>query len=761
MGEQMEGGGAVGRSSRARPQISDTSLTARPAVGGQLTLMAVAAIPPRWALGAWPPRSACRACLRDKESLVARSPGLTSELERARLILLGCYTKMASVSARLGATDPKLDQAENSQLESSNALGDIDASIAEQENENVQQLLAVSQQLGLLSDSLAAKDTKLERAEVALTGSNQQVSDLNARLAAAEHDMSSRIRMVEAKDVQIHELIVQVQLDLEARKQENASLYASLAAKDADQAVKDTDLVTIQTVLGQRNAQLEDIYASLACKACDMKAVHESLTAADSQLRGVRAKLEARDGELEELRATAADAIDSLSQQVESNKEHCCFVRATSRDLQGLVGGTAGKGGQELMKEVGTLSAVKVAIAVRPLLKHEEGCQDIVTVKSPSSITLPKKAVGANTDALEKFEFDRVLKIKDDACSKQVFSLVVPVVERFTQGFNATVLAYGQTGSGKTYTMGTSCTEKDFLAKEPRGVVLFSYVEAASQAYDIQLKLQYVEIYNNEILDLLVDPSKTATRLDIRERNRGEVYVDGAVEVVASSNKEVAALINKGNSRRSVAAHKMNSESSRSHAILTLTMEQRAKPDAAKLLPKELLVLRAKLHLVDLAGSERVKDTQATGNRFNEGVNINKGLLALGNVINALTEGKTRTHVPYRDSKLTRLLADSLGGNSETLFIACVSPADTNHEQTLNTLRYASRARAIKNRLRQNNELTEELEFLRGLVKTQEAEIAELKEQCGGLFGETTGQATVRRKSGVTKGADTNAVLVI
>ncbi|GAX81091.1 hypothetical protein CEUSTIGMA_g8525.t1 [Chlamydomonas eustigma] len=401
--------------------------------------------------------------------------------------------------------------------------------------------------------------------------------------------------------------------------------------------------------------------------------------------------------------------------------------------------GGGGKNGSSSIQPINSESSVKVVTVVRPLMDHEKGCEDIVKILPPGKIELPKKQNGSGTEDKYPFEFDRVVRVTSPEVSKELYAaLVLPVVERFCQGFNATVLAYGQTGSGKTYTMGTSCNSKDVLAPDPTGVVprslkvLFSYIQIASQSYDITLKAQYVEIYNENVLDLLsteTSGKNGTSKLDIRERPDGDVYVEGACEINVKSREEVARILDQGNTKRSTAAHKMNSESSRSHAIVTLTMEQRAKISSAQKIPADLRFLRSKLNLVDLAGSERVKDTGASGDRFSEGVSINKGLMELGNVINALTEGKKRSHVPYRNSKLTRLLQDSLGGNSETLFVACVSPADKNHEQTLNTLRYASRARAIRNNLRLNNKLSpeEELEYLRTLVQQLQSENDQLK----------------------------------
>lgn len=437
-------------------------------------------------------------------------------------------------------------------------------------------------------------------------------------------------------------------------------------------------------------------------------------------------------------------------------------------------GGALGDGTESVPSD----TAVKVAVAVRPLMDLERGCNDIVTIAPPGRITLPKKPDGSGTEDSYPFDFEKVIRINNLSASKELFgALVLPVVERFCQGFNATVAAYGQTGSGKTYTMGTSLSLQDFLAPDPVGVVprvlavLFSYIGAAAKTYDISLKVTYVEIYNEQVADLLSDegvlmgggggggalhpqvkvvrpmtgaaaekkPEKsglsvrmpTAGKLEIRENADGDVYVEGAKAVQVFSREDVAKVLDKGNAHRSTASHKMNAESSRSHAIVTISMEQRVKIQFSNSVPTDVRFLRSKLHLVDLAGSERAKETGATGDRFAEGVNINKGLLELGNVINALTEGKSRKHVPYRNSKLTRLLQDSLGGNSETLFIACISPADRNHDHTLNTLRYASRARAIRNNLRLNNKLSpeEEIEYLKGVIEHLQMENGNLKEK--------------------------------
>jgi len=253
----------------------------------------------------------------------------------------------------------------------------------------------------------------------------------------------------------------------------------------------------------------------------------------------------------------------------------------------------------------------------------------------------------------------------------------------------------------------------------------------------------------------------------IREGPKGAIMLDGATEVRVTSQEEVIALLARGNERRATAGHRLSEASSRSHAVLTLTLEQRARPGGrAAEVPTELRYLRSKLSLVDLAGSERAKQTGTTGQRFQEGVSINSGLLALGNVINALSEQQrgggggrhrsnlggggpaaaaaaaaARRHIPYRDSKLTRLLQDGLGGNSETLFVACVSPADSSFEHTVGTLRYAARANLISNNLQLNNAMTpeEEVAFLRAALEAAQAEVALLKAEVGALRAEKGG----------------------
>lgn len=371
-------------------------------------------------------------------------------------------------------------------------------------------------------------------------------------------------------------------------------------------------------------------------------------------------------------------------------------------------GGVGGGGG-------GEDCCVKVAVHVRPLIGDEklQGCKDCVTVVQGK----PQVQIGTHS-----FTFDHVYGSTGSPASSMFEECVAPLVDGLFQGYNATVLAYGQTGSGKTYTMGTAFKEGGQTGIIPQVMgALFNQIEKLKNQTEFQLHVSFIEIHKEEVRDLL--DSSLSTKSDIsnagkvnipgkppiqiRESSNGVITLAGSTEVEVRSFKEMAVCLEQGSLCRATGSTNMNNQSSRSHAIFTITLEQMRKLNPG--IPGESNLsesmneeyLSAKLHLVDLAGSERAKRTGSDGMRFKEGVHINKGLLALGNVISALGDEKKRkegVHVPYRDSKLTRLLQDSLGGNSRTVMIACISPADINAEETLNTLKYANRARNIQNK---------------------------------------------------------------
>ncbi|XP_009623113.1 kinesin-like protein KIN-4A isoform X3 [Nicotiana tomentosiformis] len=357
---------------------------------------------------------------------------------------------------------------------------------------------------------------------------------------------------------------------------------------------------------------------------------------------------------------------------------------------------------------------VKVAVHIRPLIGDEklQGCKDCVSVV-PNK---PQVQIGTHS-----FTFDHVYGSTASPSASMYEECVAPLVDGLFQGYNATVLAYGQTGSGKTYTMGTGFKDGFQTGLIPQVMnSLFNKVEALKHQAEFQLHVSFIEIHKEEVRDLLdaisVNRSETTNGhngkvaipgkppIQIRESSNGVITLAGSTERSVKTLKEMADCLEQGSLSRATGSTNMNNQSSRSHAIFTITVEQMRKTGSNDGHSNECMTeeyLCAKLHLVDLAGSERAKRTGSNGLRFKEGVHINKGLLALGNVISALGDEKKRkegVHVPYRDSKLTRLLQDSLGGNSRTVMIACISPADINAEETLNTLKYANRARNIQNK---------------------------------------------------------------
>lgn len=360
---------------------------------------------------------------------------------------------------------------------------------------------------------------------------------------------------------------------------------------------------------------------------------------------------------------------------------------------------------------------VRVAARVRPLLPREK------VANSCSCVTVHKSKGQVVVGTRRTFAFDTVFDT--DSTQQEVYdSCVASLLTGCLQGYNATILAYGQTGSGKTHTMGTGqSAELLESTQEEEGITpkvirnSFEYFESCRNEINFKASCSYLELYNEEIRDLL-QPNAPKHLINIRENADGVIQIAGIHAEECSSAEDMLRCLNDGSVQRTTGATLMNEQSSRSHSIFTIIVEQRRRTPGADceidLLGNntastsgsvesdrtvELSYRTAKFHLVDLAGSERAKRTGAVGSRFKESVSINTGLLALGNVISALGDpAKRGCHVPYRESKLTRLLQDSLGGNSRTLMLACASCADSDFEETLNTLKYAHRARNIKNK---------------------------------------------------------------
>ncbi|XP_043999573.1 kinesin-like protein KIF15-B [Gambusia affinis] len=396
--------------------------------------------------------------------------------------------------------------------------------------------------------------------------------------------------------------------------------------------------------------------------------------------------------------------------------------------------GGKGSGDSTLLAASGDSDSIKVFVRVRPLTKGTglttDGDQSLcLNVSSPNTIRLLSKPEPRT------FIYDHVADM--DTCQDSVFTIVAKnIVESCMNGYNGTIFAYGQTGSGKTFTM-LGPSELDNFTDELRGVIPRSFeylffligreVERSGKSKSFLCKCSFIEIYNEQIYDLLDSASAS---LFLRENIKKGVFVEGAVEKFVNSAAEAYQVLSMGWRNRRVASTSMNRESSRSHAVFTMTLESKESRN-------EVVNIRSsQLNLVDLAGSERQKDTHAEGSRLKEASSINRSLMCLGQVIMALVDvsnGKSR-HICYRDSKLTFLLKDSLGGNAKTHIIANVHPGSKCFGETLSTLQFAQRAKLIKNKAVIN-------EDTQGNVKQLQAEVKKLKEQLAQALTSSAGDS--------------------
>ncbi|XP_073950658.1 kinesin-like protein 3A isoform X2 [Choristoneura fumiferana] len=335
-----------------------------------------------------------------------------------------------------------------------------------------------------------------------------------------------------------------------------------------------------------------------------------------------------------------------------------------------------------------TIDTVQVALRIRPLMQQEidRGCDECIEAIS-----------GGNQVQIKDLAFTYNYVFAQHINQQEFYDTAVKgLIGKLFQGYNVTILAYGQTGSGKTYTMGTNYSGSDGdstkLGVIPQAVAdIFDFIETHEDKYIFKVNVSFMELYQEQCYDLLSGKERGHSIIEIREDINKGVILPGITELAVTSTMETMMVLEQGSSGRVTGSTAMNQASSRSHAVFTIIISKESRSD-------KNIATTSKFHLVDLAGSERIKKTKASGERLKEGVKINQGLLALGNVISALGDGTNRSYISYRDSKLTRLLQDSLGGNSLTLMVACVSPADYNLDETVSTLRYADRARRIRNK---------------------------------------------------------------
>ncbi|KAA8899954.1 hypothetical protein FN846DRAFT_166864 [Sphaerosporella brunnea] len=431
-------------------------------------------------------------------------------------------------------------------------------------------------------------------------------------------------------------------------------------------------------------------------------------------------------------------------------------------------------GGSRASDEDGRTS-VKVAVRVRPPLRPTDPGYELIPQrfqKGMVHVTSPTSIAVDSPQGRKIFVFDRVFG--PDVNQDGVWEYLEESVNAFLQGYNVSVLAYGQSGAGKSYTMGTAGPggqDEHQMGVIPRAAVaLFDRLSGGSMAdkssgirapvrYSTPIatlqrnnpdkgwtmKATYVEIYNEQLRDLLL-PEGTRQEdrapITIREDTKGRILLTGLRQVEITNVQDLLGVLSFGSSIRQTDATAINAKSSRSHAVFSLNLVQRkAKGFAGEtgdkaskrlsmpvdMAPEGFVLVDSKMHFVDLAGSERLKNTHAQGERAKEGISINAGLASLGKVISQLSSRQSGAHVSYRDSKLTRLLQDSLGGNAITYMIACVTPAEFHLSETLNTIQYAQRARAIQSKPR-IQQVADDAD-MKQLIDRLRAEIAFLREQ--------------------------------
>ena len=382
---------------------------------------------------------------------------------------------------------------------------------------------------------------------------------------------------------------------------------------------------------------------------------------------------------------------------------------------------------------------LRVSIRVRPPLNRET--QEGIPFRSIAIVSEDHKSislaeyVGAELSELERqrqwieepslfhlhrFTFDSIFDM--DSLQEDVYNITAKqAVQSVLEGYNSTIFCYGQTGTGKTYTMEGFTYE----SKNPnRGIIqrtiqdIFNFIETTSdENTKFIIRCSFLQIYNENISDLLKSDKKN---LQIREDKKKGIYVDLLSEWAVRSPLDLYALLRRGGGTRTTSATYMNDVSSRSHAVFQITVEQMTTDIELKDNKAQIKV--GKLNLVDLAGSERIRITGTRGQQLEESKKINKSLSCLGNVINALTDKKGKNYIPYRDSKLTRLLQDSLGGNCKTTMIATISPSEDAFSESLSTLYFAQRAKKIKNRPIINEDVNN-----RALIRKYETELKNLR----------------------------------
>ena len=522
----------------------------------------------------------------------------------------------------------------------------------------------------------AAEKKKLESAKGAGMSAEgvkalREAEKKNRQLEASAQKLQAKVAQLEQKVAQSDDKISSLKAGAGAGA---AAAAGGAAAKGGNPAKMSKELENAKKREDKYKAELEATAAKLAeLEKAQKKSAKELQTAAESAKAleaATQALAEAKKLQAE-AEAKAAEADKAYAEVEASYKKEMQLRKKYYNQIEDMKG------------------KIRVYARCRPFAAYEKErqCKLCLHFKDDMScaVDIGNRADGRPKDRPE-FTFDEIFRM--DSSQQQIFDGVSHLVQSAVDGYNVCIFAYGQTGSGKTFTMYGKRDDPDLQGIAPRAMRELFDIIAQEKDADISVSCYMLELYNDQLVDLLADKNAPKEKLDVKLDKRGVVVVSGAsVRGPCRTFEELYKWNERGMAQRHVASTAMNAESSRSHLVFSVLVQSKNKTTGA--------VALGKLTLVDLAGSERQSKTQATGDRLKEAKSINMSLSALGDVISALSTGEK--FVPYRNNLLTKLLQDGLGGNAKTLMFVNISPADYNMEETVTSLQYAQRVKLITN----------------------------------------------------------------
>jgi kinesin family protein C2/C3 len=497
---------------------------------------------------------------------------------------------------------------------------------------------------------------------------NNSMKELRSQAFA---DKEQALALQKSSLTEVHDNLVKTLTATHAKLEQEAADHLIEVKKDAENAA-----IVVEKTHKDELSKMSQSYAALEQKIKDIeKQQQEEIESALAACRR-----EAEDHQVQAVNAAREEMQSMVDQAMADREEYLQLYTKESKSRKAIH--------NKLMDMQGN---IRVMCRVRPVLDVEKKQAKGEDVNATEILSDEDIVLHRDQFTKHSYEFDKIFP--PGGTQAGVFDAVQPLIVSVLDGYNVCIFAYGQTGSGKTYTMEGYGDAPEDKGVAPRAIHdLFLFIQKAAENWAYTVAFSMLEIYNETIRDLLVEPTigggvrEAATKLDIRQTPTGN-EVTGLTKVVVCNSGDVLDLMSRGQSNRAVGAHDMNEHSSRSHSILTLTVSGVNNKDSS--------TTYGKLHLIDLAGSERVGKTDATGDRLKEAQNINRSLSALGDVINSLG-GKKSSHIPYRNSKLTFLLQDSLGGNSKVMMFVNISPATYNVNESICSLNFALRCRNVE-----------------------------------------------------------------